>query len=99
MRTKIYLTLVLTAFLSCNGYAQQIYSRIDPSVVNPVKIYTDYTPEQIVKLNNFLRDENYQEFYALIKDIIVPPESYIKFLSSVRYSSKISTFAIMVIDY
>ena len=65
---NFYSTLALSLFISLSAQAQNPTTKADTSVVNPVKIPSDFSPEQQAQLNNLLKDQNYFEFYDKIKN-------------------------------
>ena len=92
---KIYSALALSLFFSISVNAQTASPKSDTSVVNPVKIPFDFSTEQQNQLNNLLNEQNYFEFYDKIKNVNIPPDSYIKYLSSKKNEGHVPVFWLM----
>lgn len=98
MKKKYYI-LALTLLLSLGANSQTVPSKVETSVVNPVKIPSGFSTEQQVYLDNLLREQNYFEFYEKIKNINIPPDLYIKYLSSKKYEGHVPVFWLMAEHY
>lgn len=92
---NIYFILALSFLLSTSINAQTASSKTDTSVVNPVKIPSDFSQEQQSQLSNLLKEQNYFEFYDKIKNVNISPDSYIKYLSSKKNEGHVPVFWLM----
>lgn len=106
MKRKIMVGLLFSLISVAYGQNNSINmntgvpTKVNPNVTQPLKVNTDYTPDQIIKMNELLRMQQYDDFFSYISSFNnITKDNYIKYLQDKKYEGHVPLYWLMAEYY